>query len=160
MCCRLAVWVLLNGNPSGCLVWLAVVCSSFCCVNVGTSKRSPTTPWGNTDLGYVNLGNCLLSRAILLIKLATCLGYTWVIEQPGGSLLPWYPRFERHVWKVRPMWHASWWARHYKALTPSLGFKLENTKIHVRNGLKNSLESCHMKKPFVRSIDLTKGFLI
>lgn len=84
----------MNTNPSGCVVWLAEVCSSFSAVNVGTSKRSATTPLGDTNLSYMNLGNLLLSRTILLILLATCLGRTWVVEQPGGSLLPFYPGWE------------------------------------------------------------------
>ena len=114
------MWALMNTSPSGCLVWLAVVCTSFSAVNVGRSKRSATTPWGDTNLSYVNLGNLLLSRTILLILLATCLGKTWVVEQPGGSLLPFYPRWEKLIATIKPIYRAAWWARHYKSLTPNL----------------------------------------
>lgn len=50
---RLCVWVLLNTDPLGFLALFAVVCTSFSAVNVGTSKRSPATPWGNCNLPHV-----------------------------------------------------------------------------------------------------------
>ena len=50
---RLCIWVLLNANPSGFLALFAVVCTSFSAINVGTSKRTPATPWGNCALPHV-----------------------------------------------------------------------------------------------------------
>lgn len=62
----------------------------------------------------------LLARSILLCYLCMALGGTWMIEQPASSRLPWFPRFEKMLLKVRA-WRVGWWARHYGALTPMLG---------------------------------------
>ena len=43
---RLAIWVLLNADPQG---FFAL----FAAINVGTSLRSPVTPFGRLDLKYV-----------------------------------------------------------------------------------------------------------
>ncbi|CAL1128724.1 unnamed protein product [Cladocopium goreaui] len=115
----LCIWVLLNANPSGFLALFAVVCTSFSAINVGTSKRTPATPWGNCALPHVQVGNCLLSRVVLLQYLVTCLGGTWATEQPSSSRLPWYPRWEEFMLRVRA-WRVGWWARHYGALSPQL----------------------------------------
>lgn len=50
---RLAIWVLLNGDPAGFFALFAVVCTSFSAINVGTSLRGPLTPFGRLDLKYV-----------------------------------------------------------------------------------------------------------
>lgn len=47
------MWVLLNGDPKGFFALFAVVCTSFSAVNVATSWRSPTTPFGRLALQYV-----------------------------------------------------------------------------------------------------------
>lgn len=144
---RLAVWVLLNSNPQGVFTLLAVVCTSFSAVNVATSKRSPATPMGDCSLPYVRdtwfqysindfdytfclnpfnfqntdqEGNNLLSRAILICMLVVALGGVFLVEQPASSRLPWYPRWENFVRKIK-MWRCGWWAMQYGALTPSLG---------------------------------------
>ena len=89
--------------------WLAPVCTSFSAINVGTSRRSPCTPWGDVSRDYIVLGNLLASRSILLAMLATALNGTWFLEQPGSSLL-WLPRMEH--------------TRHYGALTPKLAMAM------------------------------------
>ena len=50
---RLAVWVLLHGSRSGFFMLCAVVCTSFSSMNVGTSRRSSVTPWGDTSRPHV-----------------------------------------------------------------------------------------------------------
>jgi len=113
------VWALLNCSAAF-LLWLAPVCTSFSAVNVGTSRRSPCTPWGDVSRDYIVLGNLLASRSILLAVLATALNGTWILEQPGSSLLQWLPRMEHlRVHGVRHF-EVHWWARHYGALTPKL----------------------------------------
>lgn len=100
------------------MIWLGVVCSSFSAINLGTSRRSPTTPWGRTDLKHVRTGNALVSRSVLLILLCYALGGCWLLEQPGSSVLPWYPRFEYLRFCGLFHWSACWWQRHYGGLTP------------------------------------------
>lgn len=121
-CCwnwwRLCIWALLNCNPLGFMIWLGVVCSSFSAINLATSKRSPCTPWGRTDLKYVRVGNALVSRSVLLILLCYALGGCWLLEQPGSSVLPWHPRFEYLRFCGLYHWSACWWQRHYGGLTP------------------------------------------
>ena len=147
---RLCIWVLLNTDASGFFLLLAVVCTTFSAINVATSRRTPSTPFGDTSLQYVRVswlffmfwklssfpwwyfsfhclpiapcqeGNMLLARSILLCYLCMALGGTWMIEQPASSRLPWFPRFEKMLLKVRA-WRVGWWARHYGALTPMLG---------------------------------------
>ena len=48
----------------------------------------------------------LLARSILLCYLCMALGGTWMIEQPASSRLPWFPRFEKMLLKVRGL--AGW----------------------------------------------------
>lgn len=68
------------------------------------------------------VGNCLLSRSILLAMLVVALGGAYAIEQPGSSRLPLYPRWEQWIYtKGVTTWMAAWWARLYGALTPYLG---------------------------------------
>ena len=42
---------------------------------------------------FTSLISHLLCRVCLLLMLATCLGGAWVLEQPGGSALEFYPTF-------------------------------------------------------------------
>ena len=50
---RLALWVIMNGDPRGFFCLIAVVCTSFSAINVGTSLRSACTPFGDTTKEYV-----------------------------------------------------------------------------------------------------------
>ena len=64
----------------------------------------------------------LLSRSLLLAGLVSCLGGAWLLEQPGSSRLPLYPRFEELVWAPgMRVWRTAWWQRLYGSLTPCLG---------------------------------------
>lgn len=109
------------------LALLAPVCSSFSGVNQGTHKRDCFLPWGDVTMPSVRLGNCLMSRAILLACLADCLGGTFILEQPASSRITIYPRFEWLVAKSRFIFRVGWWARHYGALTPKRHRAWSNT---------------------------------
>jgi len=87
-----AVLLLLRLRSDG---WLlaAIVCSSFVRINAG-SRRSQGRPLGDTTLPGVAAGNIMASRLALLAILASCLGCTFVIEQPAGSMLQWHPRMQ------------------------------------------------------------------
>lgn len=93
------------------LAMFALKCSSFSCVNAGTSQRSPCYPLGNSDYKSVMEANGLAERTglsdhpcrqcyiyiscrtLALIMLVTTLGGTWVLEQPRGSSFEFYPTF-------------------------------------------------------------------
>ena len=84
------------------------------------------------------VGNQLLSCSILLAMLVTALGGCYMIEQPGSSRLPLYPRWEQWVFtKDIVIWTAAWWARLYGALTPKKKKKGNKT---VYSG------NCHLKQ--------------
>lgn len=57
---RLAVWVILNGDPRGFFCLIAVVCSSFSAINIATSRRSPCTPFGDISKQYVRESQLLV----------------------------------------------------------------------------------------------------
>ena len=64
-------------------------------------------------------------RAILLCILSTCLGATWLVEQPASSRLVWYPRWERFLASAwMKVFRVGWWSRHYGALSPILSLIL------------------------------------
>ena len=52
---RLAVWCIMNGNGMGFFVLLAVVCTSFSAVNIGTSLRAAATPMGDCSKHHVRV---------------------------------------------------------------------------------------------------------
>lgn len=114
----MAIWAIMNGRKHQFGALLAPVCSSFSSMNVGTSRRSAVTPWGNDFLQSVADGNMLMSRAVLLCLLVDTLGGVFVLEQPATSRIVWYPRFEWLHRQVEKVYMTAWWARHYMALTP------------------------------------------
>lgn len=50
---------------------------------------------GNAGYSFVNMGNILCSRLILMILICSAKGVRWVVEQPEGSSLPNHPRFQQ-----------------------------------------------------------------
>lgn len=54
---RLAIWVVLNTRPANFFCLIAVVCTSFSGINCPTSKRTPTTPWGDCSKQYVRVSH-------------------------------------------------------------------------------------------------------
>ena len=67
---RLAVsTVLLGDHINGFVSHFGLKCSSFSPVNVGTSGRTPCTPYGNFHYTSVLEGNCLASRKLGVFKL-------------------------------------------------------------------------------------------
>ena len=62
---RLCVWAVLNMKPNASLLVMAVVCSSWSRINVGTSRRSILLPEGWQKLQYVTTANSMMSRTHL-----------------------------------------------------------------------------------------------
>ena len=59
-----------------------------------TAGRSSLQPYGNSGYQFVEEGNTLATRTILLILIAQWKGLRWVLEQPDGSFFPQLPRFQ------------------------------------------------------------------
>ena len=59
-----------------------------------TSGRTSLNPWGHTNYPFVEEGNTLACRVILLILVATWKNLHWLLEQPDGSFVPQLPRFQ------------------------------------------------------------------
>ena len=59
-----------------------------------TSGRSSLTAWGNTQYNFVEEGNTLACRTILLILVCQWRRLRWLMEQPDGSFFPLLPRFQ------------------------------------------------------------------
>ena len=95
---------------------VATECSSFIHMNSGTSKRSQALPDGDEPEPSVWRSNGLAARSCLLLLLMSLLQMTWVLEQPGSSVLM---RTKRMQWLVQVLaalqlvymqafWMAAW----------------------------------------------------
>ena len=60
----------------------------------GTTKRSRTSPLGDSSVEAVSQGNRMASRVVLLILLCAARGINWVLEQPQGSVLEAHPSMQ------------------------------------------------------------------
>ncbi|CAE7939449.1 unnamed protein product [Symbiodinium necroappetens] len=89
----LAIVTLLKCKPHSFAIWLGIKCSSWTSINRGTSMRSACDPWGDRGKPSVREANRMLERSSCLLLLAVALGGCVVLEQPGGSLLEFYPSF-------------------------------------------------------------------
>lgn len=83
---RLAIALIIFSDPH-LMALIATQCSSFVHINTGTSKRSEVCPDGDTNMPSVVLGNALAARSCLIILILTLLRRTFILEQPGSSLL-------------------------------------------------------------------------
>ena len=61
---RLAVMAVLRGIPDDFACHFGIKCSSFCKMNIGTSKRSACDSIGCLKYASVQLGNLLLERTV------------------------------------------------------------------------------------------------
>ena len=85
-CLSLCLALLLYGDEE--LVSLvATECSTFVQINSGTSKRSWALPDGDPGVASVQRGNCLAACSALFILVICLLFNTFVLEQPGSSVL-------------------------------------------------------------------------
>lgn len=90
---RTCVRQILKMSPPA-LLWLAPVCSSWIFLSRASTKRSPACPEGDASLTVVRHGNIMLSRVVLLVRLAQGLGHRWCVEQPTSSLMNRMPRLQ------------------------------------------------------------------
>ncbi|CAL1172316.1 unnamed protein product [Cladocopium goreaui] len=87
----LALLCILRCRANDFAIHLGLKCSSLCKMNRGTSRRSACASVGYTDYPSVAVANTLIERSSLMVALTACLGGLWTVEQPGGSLLEFYP---------------------------------------------------------------------
>ena len=78
-------------------VWRTIV-TSYHLRTRHTSGRTYLNPYGHTNFPFVEDGNTLACRSILLILVAHWRGLRWLLEQPDGSFLQRLPRFQ---WLLR-----------------------------------------------------------
>jgi len=133
----LALRTLVRVKVGG-LLWLAPPCSSWVWISRGTNKRSVHNPLGDEGQSSVRFNNRLVSRLVVLLKLARYLGVFWIIEQPSSSLLFEHPKLARAAkqlgTKTQDIWMRNFGSESRKRTrlwgdTPaiaSLGGKLED----------------------------------
>ena len=78
-------------RPGGLSTW-ATPCSTWVCMNRGTSERSLHNPLGQVAHASVQAANMVVSRMTLLIIWSTLFGVQWLLEQPQSSLMAEQPR--------------------------------------------------------------------
>ena len=83
---RLCLALIIFSDPS-LVALVATECSSFVHVNTGTSKQSAANPDGDWNMPSVRRGNSLAAVSCLFLLVLTFLRRTYVLEQPGSSLL-------------------------------------------------------------------------
>ncbi|CAK9098892.1 unnamed protein product [Durusdinium trenchii] len=108
-------------------------CSSLCKVNVGTSMRSACSSEGFDGHASVKMSNMLLERTAALVLLCTALGGAWSVEQPGGSLMEYFPTWRKvihHIFQCggnTAVTIVHWWMGHYSARTAKRHYAYSNS---------------------------------
>ena len=91
--------LILFGDPDM-VALVATECSSFVHMNSGTSKRSQWMPDGDPTVCSVLRANGLAARTCCLLLLINLLQMTFLLEQPGSSVLMLTCRME---WLIKTM---------------------------------------------------------
>ncbi|CAL1147475.1 unnamed protein product [Cladocopium goreaui] len=129
----LALVFILKQKTSDCISWFAIKCSSFTGVNRGTSKRSACNSIGDPSVYSVGMSNALLERTILLLMAVACKCGVWVLEQPGSSVLEFYPAWlhmmEYHykLFGNHGVSRIGWWMSMYGSPTPKRQYAWSNS---------------------------------
>ena len=89
----LALSCVLRIAPGG-ILWVGVVCSSWVFMCRHTTGRTHIDILGNEDREGVLLANRMVSRVLLLVRLAVSLGIIVLLEQPLSSIMYLHPRFQ------------------------------------------------------------------
>lgn len=90
-----AVSLCMRVVPGG-IVWFGIVCSSWVWICRATSGRSGIDPHGNCS-PFVLAGNIMVSRVMLLMRLAMARCCMCILEQPGTSLMHLHARFQEMI---------------------------------------------------------------
>ncbi|CAE7769472.1 unnamed protein product [Symbiodinium sp. CCMP2592] len=136
----LAIFYILKLAGGDAYVHFGMKCSSFSSMNAASSGRSACSSTGFEEHVSVAYSNQLLERTILLILLATAMDSTWSLEQPGGSVLDFYPAW-RSMMMVLSDWGGPYavskvrfWMGHFGAKTPKRHYMYANSvKVNLLN---------------------------
>ena len=69
-----------------------------------TSGRGILFPLGDTSRRFVQEGNLLASRVVLLLWICVSRGLIWLVEQPEGSIFNLHPRWQEFVTHCPATW--------------------------------------------------------
>ncbi|CAE7253237.1 unnamed protein product, partial [Symbiodinium sp. KB8] len=117
------------------LVHFGIKCSSFCVLNMGTSKRSACNSIGFPEHASVAYANQLLERTTLLVMLCTAMDCCWTLEQPAGSFLEYYPCWRALMLAIRcvggpyAVTTVRFWMGNYGSKTPKRHYLISNTTV-------------------------------
>ena len=141
--CRLALQMMLCSRKA--LVCLGVECSTYVFMSNGTTRRTWLTPMGDTTRQSVLEANQFTSRpgiaclswhqpgqlrdlphrrSILMIVLAHMMRSTWMLEQPGSSLLYLHERFQWMLRKYLPWGIPAFWLHAIKIQLSMIAWSL------------------------------------
>lgn len=134
---------------------IATECSTFVHVNTGTSKRSDAMPDGDVAVPSVQKGNGLAACSCLFALVVTLLEGTFLLEQPGSSVLM---KTERMQWLVgvleglhasiyRQLFWMSGWGHKYPKRTALWS---NSPGIRVFTTTKLALSHLKMQEPTMR----------
>lgn len=149
----LAVVFVMKGMELDLLSWFGIKCSSLVAVNSGTSKRSACNSIG-LSCPSVDESNTLLERTICLCMLVTAKQGVWVLEQPGSSVLEFYPAW-LHFLNALYQWYGmksvrrvAWWMSRYGAKSPKRQYAWANSPAILRldvgwKKMKHTIRTCH-----------------
>ena len=84
----------LRGSEDGFINWHGIKCSTWVSISRPTTLRSFLDPLGNRELPCVEESNVMASRLALILVLVLALSGTFIVEQPGSSLLWRHPRLQ------------------------------------------------------------------
>ena len=76
------------------LLWLGTPCRSFVWVSRSRHKRSRANPFGDSKHRFVECGNSLTARSVILCLIALVRGVLFFTEQPSGSCMDIFPYVE------------------------------------------------------------------
>ncbi|CAK9087129.1 Uncharacterized protein SCF082_LOCUS41189 [Durusdinium trenchii] len=156
----LAIVFILKGRVDQFVAWFGIKCSSWTQINTGTSARSPCASIGDTMRKSVAEANKMLERICLLVILVVCRGGCWILEQPNGSMLEFYPCFRWAIGQmieidgVKSVSRISWWMSKFGAATAKPQYAYSNSpsirKVHryesqpskVKKDMKAKVQTC------------------
>ena len=92
------------------LAYFALPCNSFTFMSQGTHDRTVWQPFGCLWFAFVQCGNILGARTVLLIMLAACRSVQYFVENPENSCVRFFPYLE-HVMAIKELMpnRTRWW---------------------------------------------------
>lgn len=163
----LCIIFLLKGRVNDFVSWWGIKCSSWTQVNVGTSARAACASLGDLLKASVLEANKMLERICLLLMLTSCLDGAWVLEQPNGSLLEFYPTFRWVITRlieasgIQLVARISWWMSAFGSETAKPQYAYLNSpairKLHHFGNSSSKVKKNHLKIETCRQYQNKEG---